>query len=102
MKIYSLLVVKNEADIIAHTLTDAARWSDKIIILDNGSTDGTWDIIKELSKKYQNIIPFAQDFGPFHIGLRARMFNAFKEEMTENDGWCYSFDADEFFIENLR
>ena len=44
MKIYSLLVVKNEADIIAHTLTDAARWSDKIIILDNGSTDGTWDM----------------------------------------------------------
>ena len=35
-KIYSLLLVKNEADIIEASLTDACRWSDKIIVIDKG------------------------------------------------------------------
>lgn len=41
MKIYSLLLVKNEADIIASILKAAAQWSDKVIVMDNGSTDET-------------------------------------------------------------
>ena len=41
-KIYSLLVVKNEGDIIVSSLRDAIRCSDKIIVIDNGSEDDTW------------------------------------------------------------
>ena len=40
-KIYSLLLVKNEADIIRSSLMSAVQWSDKVIVMDNGSTDGT-------------------------------------------------------------
>ena len=36
-KIYSLLVVKNEGDIIVSSLKDAIRWSDKIIVIDAGN-----------------------------------------------------------------
>ena len=45
-KIYSLLLVKNEADIIRTSILAAAQWSDKVIVMDNGSTDGTWEIVQ--------------------------------------------------------
>ena len=96
MKIYSLLLVKNEEDIIVSNLRAAAQWSDKLIVMDNGSTDNTWQIVQDLAKEYPQIIPFAQDSQPFRIGLRALMFNAFKHEMTKDDWWCIRLDADEF------
>ena len=34
MKIYSLLLVKNECDVIEASLLDACRWSDKVIVID--------------------------------------------------------------------
>lgn len=102
MKIYSLLLVKNEEDIIISNLRAAAQWSDKLIVMDNGSTDNTWQIVQDLAKEYPQIIPFAQDSQPFRIGLRALMFNAFKHEMTKDDWWCIRLDADEFFVENPR
>lgn len=74
MKIYSLLLVKNEEDIIVSNLRAAAQWSDKLIVMDNGSTDNTWQIVQDLAKEYPQIIPFAQDSQPFRIGLRALMF----------------------------
>ena len=101
-KIYSLLVVKDEADVIAASLLDACRWSDKIIVIDNGSTDGTWDIICELSKKHLQIIPWLRYEGPFHIGLRAKAFRTFRHEMSCRDWWCVRLDADEFYEGDVR
>jgi len=101
-KIYSLLVVKNENDVIRASLIDACRWSDKIIVLDNGSTDGTWETVQSLSRTYPQIIPFGQYNGPFHIGLRARLFKAFRKEMKRGDWWCVRLDADEFYTGDVR
>lgn len=101
-KIYSLLVVKDEADIIAVSLLDACRWSDKIIVIDNGSTDGTWEIICDLAKTHNQIIPWLRYEGPFHIGLRAKAFCAFRHEMSSRDWWCVRLDADEFYEGDVR
>lgn len=101
-KIYSLLVVKNEADVIAASLLDACRWSDKIIVLDNGSTDGTWEIVQQLSQTQPQIVAFGQYNGPFHIGLRARLFRAYRKEMRRGDWWCVRLDADEFYPGDVR
>lgn len=101
-KIYSLLLVKNEADIIEASLRDACRWSDKIIVIDNGSTDGTWEKIGELAKSHPQIIPWLRYEGPFHIGLRAKAFHAFRHEMTSKDWWCVRLDADEFYPGDVR
>ncbi len=100
MKIYSLLLVKNEQDIIEANLRAAVKWSDKLIVMDNGSTDETWKIVQNLAIEFPQIIPFSQDNQPFKIGLRAIMFNAFKHELTDEDWWCIRLDADEFFVEN--
>ena len=96
-KIYSLLVVKNEGDIIVASLKDAIRWSDKIIVIDNGSYDDTWEKINQMSIVYPQIVPFMRYEGAFHIGLRAKAFHAFKNELTCRDWWCVRLDADEFF-----
>lgn len=101
-KIYSLLVVKDEVDVIAASLKDACRWSDKIIVIDNGSTDGTWETIQQLSNEYPQVIPWLRYEGPFHIGLRSKAFKAFRHEMTHNDWWNVRLDADEFYSGDVR
>ena len=101
-KIYSLLLVKNEADIIRASLLAAIEWSDKVIVIDNGSEDGTWEIVQDLSLKHPQIVAFMQYTGGFHIGLRAKAFRAFRHELTHNDWWCVRLDADEFFCEDPR
>lgn len=99
-KIYSLLLVKNEADIIRESLLAAIQWSDKVIVMDNGSTDGTWEIVQDLAKQDPRIVAFMQYTGGFRIGLRAKAFKTFRHEMTRNDWWCVRLDADEFFSED--
>ncbi|MBO7234744.1 MAG: glycosyltransferase family 2 protein [Paludibacteraceae bacterium] len=101
-KIYSLLLVKNEADIIRESLLAAAEWSDKVIVMDNGSEDGTWEIVQQLALTNPRIVPFMQYKGAFHIGLRAKAFKAFRHEMSSKDWWCVRLDADEFFRDNPR
>lgn len=101
-KIYSLMVVKNEADVIAASLTDACRWSDKIIVIDNGSTDGTWETVQQLAKTYPQVVPWMRYEGPFHIGLRAKAFRAFRHEMNSQDWWNVRLDADEFYPGDVR
>ena len=101
-KIYSLLLVKDEADVITASLSDACRWSDKIIVIDNGSTDGTWEKVQALALTHPQVVPWLRYDGPFHIGLRARAFRAFRHELTCRDWWCVRLDADEFFTGDVR
>lgn len=45
MAVIAIMMVKNEADVIASTLRHTLTQVDHIIIADNGSTDGTRDIV---------------------------------------------------------
>lgn len=102
MKIYSLLLVKDEADVVALSVADACRWSDKVIVIDNGSTDGTWQLLQQMAATNAKIVPFLRYEGPFHIGLRAKAFRAFRKEMHWGDWWCVRLDADEFYPGDVR
>lgn len=96
------MVVKNEADVIAASLKDACRWSDKIIVIDNGSSDGTWETIQQLAQTHPQIVPWLRYEGSFHIGLRAKAFKAFRHEMQSGDWWNVRLDADEFYPGDVR
>ncbi len=100
MKIFAISVVKNEADVIAQSLKDASRWADKIFILDNGSTDGTWEIVQSLAS--DKIVPWKRDTTPFYDGIRAQVYQKFKHLAEEGDWWCFRLDADEFYVDNPR
>jgi glycosyltransferase involved in cell wall biosynthesis len=100
MKIFGLMLVKNEADIIRSVLRHGRTWADRIIVQDNGSTDGTWEIVQELADEV--IVAWKQDLRTYNNTLRADAFNEFRQEAEEGDWWCYKMDSDEFYLDNPR
>ena len=100
MKIFAIMLVKNEADIVESVIKDAEKWADKIFIMDNGSTDGTWEIVQSLRNDI--VVPWKQDFRPYSNGLRADVFNEFRHEAQDGDWWCFKLDADEFYYDNPK
>jgi glycosyltransferase involved in cell wall biosynthesis len=94
-------MVKNESDIIDACLTAAAEWCDRIYVYDNGSTDGTWEQVNKLAQSLPEVVPFKQEDKPFHDGLRAEIFNHYKDDCADGDWWC-RLDADEFYIDDPR
>lgn len=101
MNLYAICLVKNEDDIIAQTLTHAVRLCDRVFVLDNGSTDATWDIVRELSRTQDRIIPFAQTSRPYGDGLRALVYNEIHGELSDDDWWMI-LDSDEFMAEDPK
>jgi glycosyltransferase involved in cell wall biosynthesis len=101
-RIYGLMIAKNEADIIGQSLVHGLDHCDKIIVMDNMSTDGTWEIVEALAAKHPGrIIAHCRIAQPFHDSLRALGYNAFHSEITAQDWWL-RFDADEFLNEDPR
>lgn len=100
MKIFAIMLVKNEVDIIKSVVLDNARWADKIFILDNGSTDGTWELLQSL--KSDVIVPWKQDFQPYHNGLRALVYENFRNLAEPGDWWACKCDSDEFYVDDPR
>lgn len=101
MKIHSICLVKDEADIVGDVVKDAARWSDYIYIYDNGSTDGTTDILKDLAEEFSNIIFYKWSDRAFHNTIRGEVFHAFKQNAQQGDWWC-RLDGDELYIDDPR
>jgi hypothetical protein len=101
MRIFGLYLVKNEADVVAESLIAASSWCDKVFVFDNGSTDGTWDLIQDLARNTPQVVPFKQDPAPFRDGLRSDIFNAYRAEARASDWWC-RLDADEFYLDDPR
>ena len=99
MKIFAILLVKDEADIIGAALQSASEWADGIFILDNGSSDGTWELLQ--SMKSDVIHPWRQELTPYRRSLRADIFNHFRDRVSAGDWWC-NMDADEFYVDNPR
>jgi hypothetical protein len=100
-KIHGIMLVKNEADIIEYAISEGLEWCDFIYVFDNGSSDGTWEIVKELSHTTPQVIPFQQKAIPFRDSLRGDVFRAFADQAETGDWWC-RLDADEFYIDNPK
>jgi len=97
MKLLAICLVKDEADVIAQCLRHAAEFCHKIYVLDNGSTDGSWQIVQALAKENSVIVPYCQTTEPFSNSLRNRIYNEFHELFDEQDWWLI-LDADEFLV----
>jgi glycosyltransferase involved in cell wall biosynthesis len=101
MQIHGLCLVKNEADVLQEALMSALHWCDHIYVFDNGSNDGTWELVNELAKQHMQIVPYKQDGVLYTNGLRAEIFNQFRSRADARDWWC-ALDADEFYLDDPR
>lgn len=94
--------MNNDSDIIEYLLEDHSVWADKIFIYDNGSTDNTWELINEIAKINPKVIPWKKEKRPFNPGLRAELYNEYRNHAREGDWWCFMMDTDEFYVDDPR
>jgi len=96
-----MCVVKDEADVIAQTLERAAQWCDHIYVYDNGSSDGTWEIVRDLARARERIVPFKTDGRVFVEGIRREVFAHYRRRAAPGDWWC-RLDSDEVYVDDPR
>jgi hypothetical protein len=92
---HGLLLVRDEADIIGELLTHVLSWCDTLHILDTGSTDGTWEIVREAARDERVLFHERQQV-LFGRHLRAWLFDRARAHFRRGD-WVVRLDADEFY-----
>ncbi|MBU2739701.1 glycosyltransferase family 2 protein [Acidithiobacillus concretivorus] len=98
-KIILLTMVKNEADIIESFIRHNHIFFDKLIIIDNGSTDGTRDILESLKREGISIeIESDMEAG---YSQKEKMIRRYTE-LTKHEKFDFLviIDADEFINSN--
>lgn len=92
-KLFAVCLVRNEEDVIADCLKHAAEFCDRIYVIDNASTDRTWEIVRGL--RLPPVIPVGSTDFPYREYLRVWFMGAKKDELGL-DNWWYILDADMF------
>lgn len=96
MTVWAVSMVRDELDVIAGTLRHLADEEvDRILVADNGSTDGTRDLLEDL--RHELPLTVLDDSDPAYYQSRkvsALAARAGKEGAT----WIVPFDADEVWV----
>jgi glycosyltransferase involved in cell wall biosynthesis len=95
------MVVKDEADIVASTIVQALRFCEQAFVLDNGSSDGTFAILKDQSQDDPRLVILGRSDEPFSNALYAQIYNAYHKQVAANSWWLI-LDADEILEEDPR
>jgi Glycosyl transferase family 2 len=93
-----LMLVRNEIDIIEQNIEFHLRFGiENFVVTDNGSTDGTRDILTDFKQRLGKSIVIIDDAEPaHHQSVRVdRMIQVAKQEFRPR--WIISSDADEFW-----
>ena len=94
VRLYAMLVTKDDADVIVEVVEHALGFCDKIVQLDNCSSDGTWELVAEVSARHPGrVVQLRQFDEPFYDGIRSEIYNAFHTEL--GDGWWMMLAPDE-------
>ncbi len=92
------ILVKNEADIIeANIRTHASLGVDAFVIMDNGSNDGTREILSKLQNEFE--ITIIDEKG-YYQQKKFMTKLAFLAKRIYKPDWIINNDADEFWIPN--
>ena len=90
------ILVKNEADIIEKNIrTHSKLGIDAFVIMDNSSTDGTLEILKQLKNEFE--ITIIEEKGLYQ---QAKFMTKLAKSAKEiyNADWIINNDADEFWL----
>lgn len=102
-KLYGHMIVKNEDDIVAESVRHNLRHLDAIAITDNGSTDGTWDILQDLAAGDRRVHLF-RDLSSFNSRVfhrSAMMIRRIGYDRRRGD-WAIQCDCDELHESDVR
>jgi len=100
VNIVGVMWAKNEADIIAETITDAMRHVDRLMIADDGSTDGTWEIVKLAQKFWPDKIEHIQQKPDrYDKGQRQALLDVVRQRYRPDDTWVQVIEADIFLLD---
>ena len=94
--VFCLTPVKNEAWILERFLSCASLWADKIIIADQGSTDGS----KEIAAKFAKVITIDNPSTVLNEFNRQQLLLA-EARRTPDPKVLLALDADEFLSSNF-
>lgn len=97
MKTAAYTILKNEAKFIETWLYYTKEF-DYRILLDTGSTDGSWEMLQEAAKSDPNLIIEQKIFDPW-VFCDARNYNL--NMIPQDVDWCLSPDMDEYFSINV-
>lgn len=101
MKINAICMVKNEADIILEALSNALHFCHRIYVFDNGSTDGTSELLDEFIFANPSVVLAERSDEVFKNQLRNRVYNQY-HHLYSADDWWYILDADELLTSNPK
>jgi 2-polyprenyl-3-methyl-5-hydroxy-6-metoxy-1,4-benzoquinol methylase len=95
VQVFGLMMVRNEADIVRVNLQHhLALGIDQVLIVDNGSTDDTPEILEELSRDTGRV-HWTRDEGPYR---QAEITSELaREACSRGADWVLPIDADEFW-----
>lgn len=96
MNVVAVAMVKDEADIIAATVTNMAGQVDYVLVSDNGSTDGTLDILCRLVSELGNVT-VVHDHEPAYMQSKKMTGLARQARWRFGADWVVPFDADEWW-----
>lgn len=96
MRFIGLMMVRDEDDIIAQTLSHLLSWIDALYVIDLGSTDQTWEIIQDAATKDKRVVPYMSKPILYVDSLRSVLFHHYRERFRPGD-WIMKIDADEFY-----
>lgn len=100
-RIHAICVVRDEGDVIGASLEAGLEWAHTVHVLDNGSTDGTWETLRRIAQDEPRIQLLGQHLGSFSNALRPRIATRLFDQAELGDWWAW-LDADEFFLDDPR
>lgn len=95
MRLVGLSMVKNESDVIEAYIRHNLRFLDALYMIDNGSVDGTREILVKLQRAGLPLVIFDDPrFGYFQAEKMTALFRNVCDYVTPD--FCFLLDADEF------
>jgi len=91
--IVGISMMKDEADVVDHTVRRMAAQVDHLLVADNGSTDGTRDILADLTAEVPLVV-VDDDRVAYYQSEKMSGLAALALSMW-GEGWIVPFDADE-------
>lgn len=91
MKNFALICAYNEEKMVVSVVADTIEYVDKVIVVDDGSTDNTLKLLKEAFEKNNNVIILTHRENK---GKGQALITGFKRFLDENGDNIVTIDAD--------